>query len=190
MKNPTDLKDLQKPIILCGMMAAGKTTVGRNLAALTGLDFVDLDKEIERRENRSVPEIFDEYGEEEFRRLERQVLTGLWGEPKIIALGGGALQTPAFAEKVKQHSMLIYLNVSVPILVSRLAGKKNRPKLRNADGSWKTGQQLQEYLRSLLSERQPLYKKAHIILDIDKELSPHKITEHLLQKIQRYAEQT
>ncbi len=190
MENRTNLKDLQKPVVLCGMMAAGKTTVGRNLAAVTGLDFVDLDKEIERREDKSVPEIFTEYGEEEFRRLERQVLAGLWQEPKIIALGGGALQTPEFAEKIKQHSLMIYLNVSVSILVNRLSGKKNRPKLRNADGSWKTGQQLQEYIRNLLSERQPLYQKAHIIVDIDKELSPRKITEHLLQKIQCYAEQT
>lgn len=181
----------EKPIVLCGMMGAGKSAVGRQLANISGLELFDLDQEIIRKENLSIPEIFDQYGESRFRETEREVLSELWQHPdRIISLGGGALQDLDFAKRVREHSLLVYLKASVSVLVERVANKKKRPLLLNCDGSLKTESELREFLKHLIQKREDGYKCAHIHFTVDNNHNVRNTAERLWNEILAYEQKS
>ena len=124
----------QRPIVLVGMMGAGKSSIGRRLAATLGLPFVDADEEIEKAANLTIPEIFERHGEEHFRDGERKVIARLLGEGAcVIALGGGAFESAETRDKVKEQGVSIWLDAEFETLMARVRKRSHRPLLRNPD---------------------------------------------------------
>jgi shikimate kinase len=145
-------------VVLIGLMGAGKTTVGRRLAAAMERPFADADHEIERAAGRSVAEIFDDFGEAAFRDGERRVIARLLDEePMVLALGGGAFVDPKTRALVKEKAISVWLQADVAILAARVARRDTRPLLRGGDP--------QEILERLLAVRRPAYAEADIHID-------------------------
>lgn len=161
-------------IILIGYMGAGKTTVGKELAAALGVTFYDLDWYITMRYHRSVPEIFAERGEEGFRELERRMLHEVAEfENVVVSCGGG---TPCFFDNIDYMNSLadtIYLQATPEVLAMHLKmGKGKRPLLEG-----KTPEELEAYIQEMLQTREPFYKKAKYTLDVSLLDSASKIQE-------------
>lgn len=120
-------------IVLVGFMGAGKTTVGRLLAASLGVPFVDADEAIVASRQLSVPAIFEGYGEAGFRRIEADVVSSLLnGDEVVLALGGGALGTPAVREALAWHRVVL-LDVPLEVALGRVGRDSSRPMLRTPD---------------------------------------------------------
>lgn len=125
---------IDRPIVLVGLMGVGKSTVGRRLANLIGFDFVDVDDEIERAADRTVAEIFEEFGEPYFRDGERRVIARLMDESHgVIATGGGAFVDPATRALIREHAISVWLDCDIETLVERTARRDSRPLLRSGD---------------------------------------------------------
>lgn len=155
-------------------MGAGKTTLGRKLAEMMKLSFLDLDHYIEQRYHRTVSEIFAERGEAGFREIERQLLheVGTF-ENVIVATGGGVSCFYDNASFMNSHGISVYLKTSVPVLFNRLRIAKNtRPIL-----SGKTDEELEAFISQSLSLREPYYKQATLIFDADNLDSREQILE-------------
>ena len=153
-------------IYITGFMGGGKSTVGPLLAARLGYEFVDLDARIEAKEGKAVPEIFRERGEPDFRSLERRELLLLRSlDGIVVATGGGALTDPGSWEIIRGSGLLVYLEVPVEILVARLRGRRGRPMIAADDGTPLADEQLRDRITSLLRSREPLYRRADIIVD-------------------------
>jgi len=146
-------------LILIGMMGAGKTTVGKELARRRKVRFADCDHEIVARTGVSIPTIFEIEGEEGFRRRETQMIDELSQVPDIvIATGGGVVTTPANRALMRERGAVIYLDVPPQILYERTRHDRNRPLLRTENPL--------ATLQRLLVERGPLYEEvAHITVD-------------------------
>ena len=150
-------------IILIGYMGAGKTTVGKALAKELGIIFYDLDWYIENRMRKSIAQIFEERGEEGFRKIEYNMLHEVAEfENVIISCGGG---TPCFFDNMdylNQQGQVVYLKADPEVLYKHLAMSKNdRPLLRG-----KSHEQLITFIREQLEKREPYYTKAKYILDV------------------------
>ena len=146
---------LNKTIVIVGLMGAGKTTVGRRLARKLGIPFVDSDHEIEKAASLSVAEIFEVFGEDEFRSGERRVIERLLkGKIKVLATGGGAYMNPSTRALIKENALTVWIKVDVPLLVERTKLRDTRPLLQN-------GNRL-EILTRLADERYPIYSEADI----------------------------
>ena len=152
-------------ISLTGLMGCGKSSVGRELSKLLSWHFMDLDEVIVQREGRSIPEIFAKDGEKEFRRMEveafKAVTENVEGNGTVLALGGGTVTTPECAEIAHEKTLCIYMRASVQTLKAHLEGQtEGRPLL--------CGQDIEERLERLMSERGHIYEKtAHIVIDTD-----------------------
>lgn len=151
-----------KRIFLTGYMGSGKSTLGLRLAQKAGLSFIDLDHYIETRFRRTINEIFEEKGEEEFRIIERNMLREVGEfEDTIIATGGGA---PCFFDNIEymnSQGCCIYLQTSPDALYRRLKeARSSRPLLRD-----KTETELKKFISENLSRREEVYKKSSVIFD-------------------------
>jgi shikimate kinase len=150
-------------IILIGYMGAGKTTVGKALAKELGLIFYDLDWYISSRMRKTIGQIFEERGEEGFRKIERNMLHEVAEfEDVIISCGGG---TPCFFDNIdymNQQAPVVYLKAEPEVLCKHLAMSKNdRPLLRG-----KSEEELITFIREQLEKRSPYYSKARYTLDV------------------------
>ena len=151
------MKRLNKTVVLVGMMGAGKTSVGRRLAALLAVPFRDADAEVEAAAGRTVSEIFESLGEEAFREGERKVLARLLCEPPhVLAAGGGAFMDPETRARIKESAVSVRLKADVALLLERVSRKDSRPLLRNTDP--------RAALERLLKEREPTYAEADITI--------------------------
>ena len=151
-------------IILIGYMGAGKTTLGKALSKETGIPFYDLDWYIESRMHKRIKEIFDEKGEEGFRKIEHAMLHEVAEfENVIISCGGG---TPCFFDNMdylNQQGETVYLKASPETLLAHLKiGKTVRPLLLN-----KTPEEVKLFIKEQLAAREPYYLKAHHIMDVN-----------------------
>lgn len=156
---------LQQTLVLVGLMGAGKTTIGRRLARRLGLPFHDADAEIEKAADRSVSEIFQEFGEAYFREGERKVIARLVEDgPCVLATGGGAFMDPETRRLIKDKAVSIWLRVDLDVLVERVRRRDTRPLLRGADPA--------KVLSRLATERAPAYAEADIT--VDGGLGPHE----------------
>ncbi len=149
-------------IFLIGMPGSGKTTLGKELAAHLGIDFVDLDAEIENFEGKSISEIFRQKGETDFRLLEARLLREWAGGNRdfVMATGGGA---PCFfngMDTINQSGVSIFLDVSVPELIERVRKNRERPLLLTDDE-----EQLKEKLLTMRKKRLDCYRQAAISLE-------------------------
>jgi shikimate kinase len=139
-----------QPVFLVGMMGAGKTTIGRQLARLLGREFIDLDQELEARCGVKVSLIFEIEGEAGFRRRESQLLEECTRRRDIVlATGGGAVIAPENRRCLKERGVVVYLRATGPELYRRVARDRNRPLLQTADPRAR--------IDSLLAERGPFY---------------------------------
>jgi shikimate kinase len=152
----TDLaKRLDRPVVLVGLMGVGKSTVGRRLARRLGLSFVDSDSAIEDAAGYTPAEIFERYGEKDFRDGERRLVARLIeGEIRVIATGGGAYVDPRTRELLNERAITVWLDAPVDILTERTSRRDTRAQLRNGDPK--------ATLERLLQERRPSYEEAHI----------------------------
>jgi len=152
----TDLgKRLDRPVVLVGLMGVGKSTVGRRLAKRLGLSFVDSDAEIEDAAGYPAAEIFERYGETDFRDGERRLVARLIeGEVRVIATGGGAYIDQRTRELLNERAITIWLDAPVDILAERTSRRDTRAQLRNGDPK--------AVLERLADERRASYAQAHI----------------------------
>ncbi|MCK2096904.1 shikimate kinase [Thauera aromatica] len=146
-------------LILIGMMGAGKTTVGKELARRRKARFADCDHEIVARTGVSIPTIFEIEGEAGFRRRETQMIDELTRQPGIvIATGGGVVTTPANRALMRERGIVIYLNVPPQILYERTRHDRNRPLLQVDDP--------RQRITELYQQRDPLYREvADLVVD-------------------------
>jgi shikimate kinase len=146
-------------IFLIGPMGAGKTTIGRQVAALLKKRFADADHEIEKRTGVSIPTIFDIEGEEGFRQREAAVIADLSREHDLVlATGGGAVLREENREALKANGTVVYLQADIETLVERTRRDRNRPLLQTDDPRGK--------IEKLLREREPIYQElADIIIE-------------------------
>jgi len=151
----------ESTIWLVGMMGSGKSTVGPLLADRLGCAFLDLDHEIERRAGSSIPTLFADQGEAQFRRLERQCIEDVATHVGVVALGGGAIAQPGIAEILAATGRVVYLKASPEQLMARLGRGGRRPLLAGLDA----GQRL-EKLTQLFDERRVHYEGAEIELEV------------------------
>jgi len=148
-------KRLDRPVVLVGLMGVGKSTVGRRLARRLGLPFVDSDAEIEDASGYPAAEMFERYGERDFRDGERRLVARLVeGDVRIIATGGGAYVDPATRRLLNERAITVWLDAPVGILEERTSRRDTRAQLRNGDR--------RAVLERLAEERRPSYAEAHI----------------------------
>jgi shikimate kinase len=144
-----------RSIVLVGLMGAGKTSVGKRLAARLHLPFVDADAEIEKAADATIPEIFARHGEAYFRDGERRVIRRLLdGRPKVLATGGGAFMNAETRAAILAGGVSVWLRAELDILMARVRKRSNRPLLQTADP--------EATMRRLMDERYPVYAGADI----------------------------
>ncbi len=147
-----------RSIALVGLMGAGKTSIGRRLAARLGLPFRDADAEIELAAGCTIPEIFERYGEREFRAGERRVIARLLaGDPLVLATGGGAFMDPETRANLRREAVSVWLRCRLPTLLRRIAGRTHRPLLNDGDP--------EEVLRRLMEQRHAFYAEADVTVE-------------------------
>ena len=151
---------VDRTIVLVGLMGAGKTAVGRRLAARLHLPFVDADQEIEAAAGCSITDIFALHGEQAFRDGERRVIARLLDDPpQVLATGGGAWMDPETRAKTQERAVSVWLRADFEVLLKRVARRNNRPLLRGKDHG--------QVLRELQATRYPVYALADITVDTE-----------------------
>ncbi|MGQ0526730.1 MAG: shikimate kinase [Alphaproteobacteria bacterium] len=152
-------EQLNKPLVIVGMMGVGKSYIGKNLAQALNLKFIDTDDLIEKKSGYSIAEIFQKFGEEKFRLTEARTIQELLeGDPIVISTGGGALINPQTREAVQEKSVSIWLRAEKDELVKRLKSSRNRPLLK--DGN------LEDIIGQLMAERTAYYEQSNISVDV------------------------
>jgi shikimate kinase len=167
-------------IVLVGLMASGKTSVGRILAQRLSLPFVDADHEIEAAAQMTIPEIFAKHGEADFRSGERRVIARLLKDgPRVLATGGGAFMSQETRDAVRQRGVSVWLKADFDTLMRRARRRTNRPLLQTADP--------EATMRKLIEVRYPVYAEADlVIVSVD---GPHEDTaESIVQALAVFLE--
>ena len=174
--NATDTTQLLKrlgrrSIVFVGIMGAGKTVIGRKIASIFGLPFVDSDHEIEKVSRMTIPELFVAYGEPEFRALEQRVIERLLRNgPQVLSTGGGAYMSEATRLVVKKRGISIWLKADLDTLMHRVSKRQNRPLLNTEDP--------RAMMQRLMDVRYPVYGTADITIqsrDEPKEIITHEV---------------
>lgn len=156
---------LKRTVALVGMMGAGKSALGRRLAARLGVEFRDADAEIEKAAGCSINEIFARFGEPAFRDGERKVIARLLSEaPHVLATGGGAFADDVIRTRIKSDAVSVWINVPLEVLIERVGRRDTRPMLKDGDPA--------EIMARLLKAREPLYAEAD--LTVNSEDGPHQ----------------
>ncbi len=149
---------VDRPLVLVGLMGAGKSCIGRRLAQRLRLPFVDADREIELAAGCSIPEIFARHGEQAFRDGERRVILRLLESPPfVLATGGGAFMDPRTRAVIREKAISIWLRADLDLLVRRTGRRGDRPLLQVDDPRAK--------LAELMATRDPIYAEADLTVD-------------------------
>src|SRR5205085_10646070 len=144
-------------IVLVGMMGAGKSTIGRRLAARLGLPFLDADSEIEAAAGMSIPDIFEAHGEPQFRDGEARVIARLLESgPAVLATGGGAFMREETRNRIGVKAISVWLKADADIIMRRVRRRADRPLLQTPDPEATIGR--------LISEREPVYQHADLTI--------------------------
>ena len=152
------MASLSKPIILVGLMGAGKSTIGLRLAGALNLPFVDSDHEIEEAAGCSISDLFAVYDEEIFRDLELRVIQRLLNNPnQIIATGGGAYIQEPIRQMIEKKGFTIWLRADLDVILERVNRRDTRPLLAKGNK--------RKILSKLITERYPIYEKANMVVD-------------------------
>jgi shikimate kinase len=147
-----------RPIVLVGLMGAGKTSVGRRLAEKLGIPFVDADHEIEAAAGKPIREIFADHGEAYFREGERRVIQRLIGNgAQVLATGGGAYINEETRARIQQQGVSVWLRAALPLLMKRVGKRNDRPLLLADDP--------EAVMRGLMEQRYPIYALADVTVE-------------------------
>ncbi len=166
---------LLKPIVLVGLMGAGKSTIGVRLARRLCLPFIDTDNEVQNRVGCSIKEILKYVGEDFFRIKEHEVIKEvLAGEPCIISTGGGAFINEENRVLIKEHAISVWLKANYDVILERVSRRNTRPILEEGNKD--------EILRQLIEERAPIYAEADIEVNSDNGSHMH-IVESILDSL-------
>jgi shikimate kinase len=148
----------RRTIVLVGLMGAGKSKIGRRLAARLNLAFFDSDQEIESAAGENIEEIFANRGEQVFRDGERRVIARLLAQPvHVLATGGGAFMDPATRQLIGERGVSLWLRADLDVLVARVSRRNNRPLLKSGDA--------RAILATLIEQRHPVYAEADVVVD-------------------------
>ncbi|WP_157018518.1 shikimate kinase [Mesorhizobium xinjiangense] len=146
-----------RAIVFVGLMGAGKTAIGRKVAQALDLPFIDSDHEIEHVSRMSVPDLFERYGEPEFRSLERRVIARVVREgARVVSTGGGAFMDENTRRLIARRGLSVWLKADIDTLMERVTKNKNRPLLKNPDP--------RAVMQRLMDERYPVYAQADIVV--------------------------
>jgi shikimate kinase len=161
-----------RSVVLVGMMGAGKSSIGRRLAARLGIPFIDADGEIESAAGMTISEIFDKHGEPYFRAGEARVIARLLENgPQVLATGGGSLLDAQTRTLIREKGISIWLKADIEVLLKRTKRRNDRP--------------LAEKMRDLLPVREPLYAQADIVVQSRDE--PHdNIVDEIMVQLPRH----
>lgn len=169
---------IPKTLVLIGLMGAGKTSIGKRLAARLGLPFVDADHEIERAAGCTIQEIFDRFGEAGFRDGERRVIARLLDQPvQVLSTGGGAFIDETTRQTIRERGISIWLRADLDLLVHRTARRDHRPLLRQGDP--------RAVLARLMEVRYPIYAEADLTVDSD-DSPPDITTERVITALRKW----
>jgi len=150
----------RRSVVLVGMMGAGKSSLGRRLAARLGIRFVDADTEIEKAAGMSIPDIFSTRGEAEFRAGEAKVIARLLDEgPQVLATGGGAVMDERTRALIRDKGVSVWLKADLDVLLRRTRRRSDRP--------------LADRMRELLPQREPVYAQSDLTVQSREE--PHDV---------------
>ncbi|MEO9336573.1 shikimate kinase [Mesorhizobium sp. SB112] len=142
-------------VVFVGLMGAGKTAIGRKVATALGIPFIDSDDEIEKVSRMTIPELFERYGEPEFRTLEQRVILRLLENgPQVLSTGGGAFMNEQTRKGIAAHGTTVWLKADLDVLMERVLKKPNRPLLKHPDP--------RSVMERLMGERYPIYGLADI----------------------------
>ena len=162
-------------VVLVGMMGAGKSTIGRRLAARLGLPFVDADTEIEAAAGMTIPEIFEAHGEPHFRDGEARVIARLLESgPAVLATGGGSFMREETRLRIGEKAVSIWLKADPDTIMRRVKRRADRPLLHTADPA--------ATVNRLLSEREPVYGRADITI-ASREVPHDKIVDECIEAL-------
>jgi shikimate kinase len=162
-------------VVLIGMMGAGKSTIGRRMAARLRLPFLDADTEIETAAGMSIPDIFETHGEPHFRDGEARVIARLLdGGPAVIATGGGAFMREETRGRVRDKAVSIWLKADAEVIMKRVRRRTDRPLLQNADPD--------DSVIRLLGEREPVYGTADLTI-LSRDVPHDKIVDECMEAL-------
>ena len=169
---------MKKNLVLLGMMAVGKTTLGKIVAKKQELKFIDIDASIEKKNSMTIKEIFKKKGEKFFRmEEENEILKSLEKNNCVIALGGGAFMNKTVRENILKNAISIWLNVDIKTLNQRVKWNQKRPLLKEENN--------QKKITKLYAERKNIYKLANHQIACDK-LSKKNIAEKIIALYEKY----
>ena len=167
----------RRSVVLVGMMGAGKSSIGRRLAARLGIPFVDADTEIEAAAGMTIPEIFDAHGEPYFRAGEARVIARLLdGGPQVLATGGGAFMNADTRAAIRARGVSFWLKADFDVLLRRIRRRTDRPMLKTADP--------EETLKRLMAERYPVYAEADATI-VSRDAPHEKIVDEIVDALAR-----
>ncbi len=176
------MKVLKENIILLGMTGVGKTTIGKLLSKELKRKFIDIDQEIEKISNLKIKDFFLSYGENEFRKLERNVLLKyLKKDNYVLAPGAGILVDNEVKKTIVQECLCVFLDIDINFLIPRIRKNlSNRPKLSKGE--------LEDNLKQMYIERINDYKKSHITINVNK-LSITNAVSKIIKALEKYGDQ-
>ncbi len=149
-----------KTIVLVGMMGSGKTSIGKELAKTLNIDFIDSDKEIEKKCKKTIPVIFEIKGEKYFRKIEEKICCKLIdGKPKILSLGGGAFLSGKTRKKINSYGISIWVSTDLKDIYNRLSKSKNKRPMLDYNN-------LKKSIKEIYNSRKKIYKKADYTIKI------------------------
>jgi len=161
-----------RPIVLVGMMGAGKTTVGRRLATRLGRHFVDSDEEVEKAAGMTIEEIFSKHGEADFRTGEARVIARLLKDRDLVlGTGGGAFMNAETRALIKSCSVSVWISADFELLFQRVQRRSNRPLLKTANP--------RETLQTLIDKRYPTYAEADVTI-VSKDVPQDQVAEEVI----------
>jgi shikimate kinase len=170
---------LNRTLVLVGLMGAGKTSVGKRLAALLGVRFTDSDAEIVTAAGMSIPEIFATLGEPAFRDGERRVIARLLAErPRVLATGGGAFIEPRTRAEIKARATSVWLRADLDLLWDRVRDRPGRPLLQAPDP--------RGVLADLDRRRAPFYAEADVVVDSRRGASHEAMAREIIAAVRAY----
>jgi shikimate kinase len=168
----------QRSVVLVGMMGAGKSSIGRRLAQHLGIPFVDADLEIEKAAGMSIPDIFADHGEPDFRAGEARVIARLLDSgPQVLATGGGAFMHPDTRAAIRANGISVWLKAEFEVLMRRIKRRQDRPLLKTDDPG--------ATLQALITERYPVYELADLTIH-SREVPHDKIVEEIVSAVAGY----
>ena len=164
-----------RPIVLIGMMGAGKTTVGRRLAARLGRHFVDSDEEVEKAAGMSIEDIFAAHGEADFRAGEVKVIARLLKDHNIVlGTGGGAFINAETRALVKEAAISVWIKADFELLFQRVSRRSNRPLLKTANP--------RETLQKLIEARYPIYAEADVTI-VSRDVPQDQVASEVIEAV-------